>query len=145
MQRQATARESNAFDRDFAVASGGTMTLRRRPHFANEPANISGLHWIRRYSDFLDVAASGAIERAKLKPCWPRRDLRKVHTRLACGATESLQREQRNCGWVIGHCIPPLGQAGAQSSQSPVDAEASGDGSSMLALFWWRWSILVRL
>jgi hypothetical protein len=37
---------SNAFDRDFAVASGGTMTLRRRPHFANEPANISGLHWI---------------------------------------------------------------------------------------------------
>ena len=32
---------------------------------------------------------------------------------------------------MIGHCIPPLDQAGAQNSQSPVDAEASGDGTSI--------------
>jgi hypothetical protein len=33
----------------------------------------------------------------------------------------------------MGHCIPPLGQAGAQNSQSPVDAEEGGDGTSMLS------------
>src|SRR6478736_1545471 len=52
--------------------------------------------------------------------------------RLAFRAAEPLNCEQRDCGWVIGHCIPPLGQAGAQNSQSPVDAEEGGDGTSML-------------
>jgi hypothetical protein len=37
---------SSAFDRGFAVASGGIMTLRRRLQFAHEPANVSGLHWV---------------------------------------------------------------------------------------------------
>jgi hypothetical protein len=50
---------------------------------------------------------------------------------LAFGAAESLNREQWDHGWVIGHCIPPLNQAGAQNSQSPVDAGAGGDGTSM--------------
>jgi hypothetical protein len=44
-----------------------------------------------------------------------------------------LNCEQWDCGWVIGHCIPPLGQAGAQNSQSPVDAEEGGDRTSMLS------------
>jgi hypothetical protein len=30
---------------------------------------------------------------------------------------------------MVGHCIPPFDQAGAQSSQSPVDAEDGGDGT----------------
>jgi hypothetical protein len=58
--------------------------------------------------------------------------MRKHHARSAFRAAESLNCEQRDCGWVIGHCIPPLGQAGAQNSQSPVDAEEGGDGTSML-------------
>jgi hypothetical protein len=44
------------------------MTLRRRPQFADQPANISRLHWIRRYDDFFDVIAFGAVERiSKMK------------------------------------------------------------------------------
>jgi hypothetical protein len=35
---------SSVFDWGFAMASGGIMTLRRRLQFADEPANISGLH-----------------------------------------------------------------------------------------------------
>jgi hypothetical protein len=54
---------------------------------------------------------------------------------LAFRAAEFLNRKQRDCGRVIGHCIPPLGQAGAQNSQSPVDAEEGGDGTSMLSRF----------
>jgi hypothetical protein len=34
---------------------------------------------------------------------------------------------------MIGHCIPPLNQAGAQNSQSPVDAEEGGDETSVLS------------
>jgi hypothetical protein len=39
---------------------------------------------------------------------------------------------RRDYGWVIGHCIPPLAEAGAQNSQSPEEAEEGGDGTSML-------------
>jgi hypothetical protein len=72
---------------------------------------------------------------------------------LAFWAAEFLNCEQWDCGWVIGHCIPPLGQAGAQHSLSPVDAEVgAGDGNSMISTipesvvniahihrFYWRW------
>jgi hypothetical protein len=95
--------------------------------FANEPANSLGFHWIGRYDDSFDVTAFGAVERAKFVSSRPRRDARKHHARLAFRAAESLNCEQRDCGWVIGHCIPPSGQAGAQNSQSPVDAEEGGD------------------
>ncbi|MBR1226988.1 MULTISPECIES: hypothetical protein [unclassified Bradyrhizobium] len=37
---------SSVFDRGVAGESGGFMTLRRRLQFANEPANIAGLHGI---------------------------------------------------------------------------------------------------
>jgi hypothetical protein len=37
---------SSVFDRGFVVASGGSMTLRRRLQFADQPADIAGLHWI---------------------------------------------------------------------------------------------------
>jgi hypothetical protein len=79
-----------------------------------------------------DVIAFGAVEPAKFESRRPLRDARKDHARLAFRAAEPLNCEQRDCGWVIGHCIPPLGQAGAQNSQSPVDAEEGGDGTSML-------------
>jgi hypothetical protein len=80
-----------------------------------------------------DVIAFGAVERAKFKSCRPRRDARKLHARSTFRAAKLLNCEQWDCGWVIGHCIPPLGQAGAQNSQSPVDAEEGGDGTSMLS------------
>jgi hypothetical protein len=114
---------SSAFDLRFAAVSGGGMALCWRMQFANEPANSFGFHWIRRYDDLFEVIAFGAVERAKFVSGRPRRDARKHHARLAFRAAESLNCEQRDCGWVMGHCIPPLGQAGAQNSQSPVDAE----------------------
>jgi hypothetical protein len=80
------------------------------------------------------MIAFGAVERAKFESCRPRRDAGKPHASLAFGAAESLNCEQWDCGWVIGHCIPPLGQAGAQNSQSPVDAEEGGDGTNVLPL-----------
>lgn len=97
--------------------------LRWRLQFTQQPANISGLHRVRRYHDFFDMIAFGTVERAKFESCGPRRDVGKPHANLAFWAAESLYCEQWDCGWVIGHCIPPLGQAGARHSQSPVDAK----------------------
>ena len=37
--------------------------------FADEPANISGLHRIWRYNDCFDMIAFGAVERAKFASC----------------------------------------------------------------------------
>ena len=70
---------------------------------ANEPADIAGLHWIRRYRNFFDVIAPGAIERAKFKSGGPRRDARKRHARLALWAAKSLNGKQRDYRWIIGH------------------------------------------
>src|ERR1700730_14975899 len=78
--------------------------------FTHLPANISGLHRVRRYRDFFDMIAFGAVERAKFESCRPRRNMSKPHTNLAFWAAESSSGD---CGWVIGHCIPPLGQAGS--------------------------------
>jgi hypothetical protein len=78
-----------------------------------------------------DVIALRAVERVKFESCRPWRDACKHHPRLAFWAAESLNREQRDCGQVIGHCIPPSSQAGAQNSQSPVDAEEGGDETNM--------------
>jgi hypothetical protein len=97
--------------------------LRWRLQFTHQPTNIAGLHRVRRYNDLFDVIAFGAVERAKFESCRPRRDVSQPHANLALWAAESLNCEQRDCGWVVGHCIPPLGQAGAQNSQSPVDAK----------------------
>ena len=97
--------------------------LRWRLQFTHQPANISGLHRVRRYNDFFDMIAIGAVERAKFESFRPRCDVGKLHANLALWAAESLNCEQRDCGWVIRHCIPPLGQAGALNSQSPEDAE----------------------
>jgi hypothetical protein len=97
--------------------------LRWRLQFTHQPANISGLHRVRRYNDFFDMIAIGAVERAKFESFRPRCDFGKLHANLALWAAESLNCEQWDCGWIIGHCIPPLGQAGAQNSQSPVDAK----------------------
>ena len=78
------------------------------------------------------MVAFGAVERAKFESRRPRRDVGKPHANLAFWAAESLNCEQWDC-WVIGHCIPPLGQAGAQNSQSPVDADEGGDGTNMIS------------
>jgi hypothetical protein len=40
-----------------------------------------------------------------------------------------LNCEQWDCGQVVGHAFHLWGQAGAQNSQSPVDAEVGGDGN----------------
>ena len=97
--------------------------LRWRLQFTRQPTNIARLHRVRRYNDFFDVIAFGAVERAKFESFRPRCDVGKLHANLALWAAESLNCEQWDCGWIIGHCIPPSGQAGAQNSQSPVDAK----------------------
>jgi hypothetical protein len=73
--------------------TGGLADLRRWPQFANEPANISRLHWIRRYSDLFDVIAFGAVERAKFKSCRPPRDALKLHALSAFRAAKLLNCE----------------------------------------------------
>jgi hypothetical protein len=73
------------------------------------------------------MIAFGAVERAKFESDRPRQDARKRHAGSALRAVEVLNCEQWDCGWVIGHCIP-LGSAGAQNSQSPVEAEEASDG-----------------
>src|ERR1700682_1762827 len=79
------------------------LPLRWRLQFANQPTDIAGFHWIRRYRDFFDVIAPGAIEPAKFKSSGPRRDARKRHARLALWAAKSLNGKQRDYGWIIGH------------------------------------------
>jgi hypothetical protein len=78
-----------------------------RLSFVHEPANIPGFHWIQRYDDSFDVTAFGAVERAKLESCRPRRNVRWNHARSAFRAAESLNSEQWDCRWVFGHRIPP--------------------------------------
>ena len=75
------------------------------PQFADEPANISGLHWIRRDRDLFDMIAFRAVERAKFKSCRSRRNARKHHARLAFRTAQSLNCEQWDCGQVIGHAF----------------------------------------
>src|ERR1700688_1586326 len=66
------------------------------------------LFWIiRRNGNLFGVIAFGAIERAKFKSCRPRRGARKLHARAAFWAAELLNCKQRDCGWIISHCIPP--------------------------------------
>jgi hypothetical protein len=65
------------------VQTGGLADLCRRLQFTDEPANISGFHRIRRYDDFFDMIAFGAIEGAKFESGRPRRDARKCHARSA--------------------------------------------------------------
>jgi hypothetical protein len=108
--------------KNFWRPAGG-LTLRWRLQLANQPADIAGLHWIRRYRDFFDVIAPGAIERAKLKSGGPRRDARKRHPRLALWAAKSLNGKQRDYGWIIGHGLHLKYLARAQNSRSPVDAD----------------------
>jgi hypothetical protein len=43
------------------VQTGGLADLCRRLQFTDEPANISGFHRIRRYDDFFDMIAFGAM------------------------------------------------------------------------------------
>jgi hypothetical protein len=97
---------SRVFDPGFGAASG-RHGLFRRLQFAGEPANSPGFHRIRRDGDLFEVIAFGAFERAKFKSCGPRRDPREPHARSAFRAVELLNGEQRDCGWVIGHGIPP--------------------------------------
>src|SRR6266404_1199045 len=74
----------------------------------SEPTNSIGFHWIiRRYGDLFDVIAFGAVEPLEFKSCRPQRGARKLHARAAFWAAELLNCEQRDCGWVICHCIPP--------------------------------------
>jgi hypothetical protein len=101
-----------------------SLTLRWRLQFANQPADIAGLHWIRRYRDFFDVIAPGAIEGAKFKSGGPRRYARKRHARLALWAAKSLNGKQRDYGWMIGHGRHLKDRARAQNSRSPVDTES---------------------
>jgi hypothetical protein len=83
---------------------------------ANEPADIAGLHWIGGYRDFLDVIAFGAVERPKFKSCRSRRDARQRHAHSAIRAAECLDREQRDCGEIIGHDLDPRSGGSARLS-----------------------------
>jgi hypothetical protein len=90
------------------------------------------------------MIAFGAVERAKFESFRPRRDAGKSHANLAFWAAESLNCEQWDCGWVIGHCIPPLSQAGAQHSLSPMVAYGGPVMEPACASeFRSRWSILL--
>jgi hypothetical protein len=103
--------------------------LGRRPQFANEPANISRLHGIRRYRDLFDMIAFRTVERADFKSCRPRRNACKHHARSAFRAAELLNCEQWDCGQVVGHAFHPWVRRERKNSQSPVDAEQDGDGN----------------
>ena len=46
----------------------------------------------------------------------------KASSAFGISGSGALNREQWDYRRVIGHCIPPLDRAGAQNSQSPVDA-----------------------
>ena len=117
--------------------------LFRRLQFAGEPANSPGFHRIRRDGDLFEVIAFGAFERAKFKSRGPRRDPREPHARSAFRAVELLNREQWDCGWVIGHCIP-LGLGGsAKLSVTGRRQLGDGDGTSMLFGFRRRRSLLL--
>jgi hypothetical protein len=98
----------------------------RQRQFANEPANISGLHRIAGDNDFLNMIASGAVERAKFESRRPWCDARKPHTGLAFRAAESLYCEQRNCGWVIGHCIASPETGAAMEPACSPDSQVAG-------------------
>src|SRR5450432_2489510 len=89
---------SSVFDPGFGAASGGGIA-----YFGgcSSPVNQPTA------PDFIDVIAFGAFERAKFKSRRPRRDPRKPHARSALRAAELLNCEQWDCGWVIGHGIPP--------------------------------------
>jgi hypothetical protein len=129
---------SSVFDPGLAAVPDGGIRLSRL-WFVREPADSSGFHWIQRDDDFFDVTAFGAVERAKLESRRPRRDARKHHSRSAFRAAESLNSQQWDCGWVIGHGIPPLDRAGPPNSQSP----GGDDGNNMISGVQSRWSILL--
>ena len=74
------------------------MTLCRRLQFADESANISGLHWIRRDGDFFDAVALRAFEGAKFESRRSRRDTRQHHANLAFRAAKPLDCEQGDGG-----------------------------------------------
>ena len=109
--------------------------LFRRLQFAGEPADGPGFHRIRRYCDLFEVIAFGAFERAKFKSCGPRRDPRKPHARSAFRAAELLNCEQWDCGWVIGHCIPPWIRRERKTLSHRWAPTRNGDASSMLFRF----------
>jgi hypothetical protein len=90
-----------------------------------------------------DVTAFGAIEPAKFKSCGSRCDTRKPHARSAFRAAESLDREQWDCGWVIGHCIPPWVRRERNTLSHRQMPKWGGDGTSMIFGFQSRWSILL--
>jgi hypothetical protein len=76
LARQWMPRPAKELDQEFRY---GLYDIVERRHdlgwwlqFANEPANISGFHWIWRYSDLFDVIAFRAVERAKPKSSRPR-------------------------------------------------------------------------
>jgi hypothetical protein len=117
--------------------------LCRWPQFANQPANISRLHRIRRYGDLFDMIAFRAVERANFKSRRPRRNACKHHARSASRAAESLNCEQWDCGQVVGHAFHLWLRRERKNSQSPVAAEEGGDETSMLSRFRSRCSILI--
>jgi hypothetical protein len=83
----------------FSAGSGADIEgLRRRLQFANEPANITGLHWIGGYRDLFDVIAFRAVEAVKVKSRRSWHDARKHHLCLAFRAAEVLDCKQWNCG-----------------------------------------------
>ena len=96
-----------------AVVPRAPPALPWRLQFTDEPADISGFRRIQGDGDLFDVIALGAVERSKFKACRPWRDARKRHARPAFWAAKSFNREQRDCGKIVGHGLPPLGIGGS--------------------------------
>ena len=79
------------------------------------------------------MIAFRAVERAKLESCRSQRDVGKPHANSAFWAAEKLNCEQWDRGQVIGHAFHLWIRRERKNSQSPVDAEGSGDGINMLS------------
>ena len=87
--------------------------LRWRSQFAPQPAQrFTGFHRVNKFDHALmDVTASRAFQCSDIKARPAGRDACQHGARLARGAT-----------WTDGHDARPCDQAGAQHSQSPLEA-----------------------
>jgi hypothetical protein len=103
--------------RSFQVA----RALCRRPQFALKPSQgIRRSHWVDQHDrDLVDEIASGTFEGPNLRTGGAWRDARQRRCYPACRTRWSLNGHETR-----------LNPAGARYSQSPIGADAGGDGPS---------------
>ena len=70
------------------------VNLFRRLEFASDPAGRAGFQRVRRQHQFIGMCALQTFEGAALEAFRPIRDGNRYHSRLAFGATRSVDRQQ---------------------------------------------------